>query len=112
MTDTQMPIPGVLGPEMMPHGSRGVSEHTPRHRQPPKSARPETLRQARNWDSIKPKAMQAGLCEACASQYAWGCQIGFNLSKPPCRECQPIVDATPTRERPNGWRTMHGRGAR
>jgi len=56
--------------------------------------------------------MQAGLCEACASQYAWGCQIGFNLSKPPCRECQPIVDATPTRERPNGWRTMHGRGAR
>jgi hypothetical protein len=109
--DAQMPIPGVLWAPNDATRHSGVSEHTPRRRLPPKSARPETISQARTWDTVKHKAMHAGLCEACASQYAWGCQIGFSLSKPPCPNCQPVVDATPTRERPNGWRTMHSQGA-
>lgn len=69
---------------------------------------PESLYQARTWDNIKNQVMAVGLCEKCAVQYAWGVQIGFTDSRPPCEVCaRRVVAEYGGRERPHGWRTLH-----
>lgn len=71
---------------------------------------PETLRQAKTWESVKNKALKFGLCPRCASQLAWGHQGGFTTVHPPCAECAPLV-ATLPKARANGWRTVVGDAA-
>lgn len=71
------------------------------------AATPETIRQAQNWEAVKQQVLRVGLCHKCAAQYAWGVQIGFTLSHPPCEVCVPVVAEHGTRDRPNGWRTLH-----
>jgi hypothetical protein len=71
-----------------------------------KSGRPETIRQAKRWDVAANKAERLGLCRKCAGQHAWGLQIGFGLSHPPCPTCAAVVDAIGGEERPNGWRVL------
>jgi hypothetical protein len=71
-----------------------------------KAARPETLRQAQRWDIEANRAEDLGLCRRCAGQYAWGVQIGFGLSRPPCPTCADVVDMLGGQERPNGWRVL------
>jgi hypothetical protein len=73
--------------------------------------RPETIEQAKRWDVQKSRAIARGLCEVCASQYAWGLQIGFTHSNPPCGKCAVIVNASSGEVRPNGWRNMRLRDA-
>jgi len=81
--------------------------HTAKRRLP-KRMQPETLTEARYWDKVCSQVRRLGLCNKCAAQYAWGVQIGFTYSHPPCsKQCQAIVDASQGRPRPNGWRTMH-----
>lgn len=58
-------------------------------------AKPETVRQAKRWDVSKQAYVRAGLCEYCAGQAAWGHQIGFTKSHPPCADCAPVVAAFP-----------------
>jgi hypothetical protein len=45
-----------------------------------KAATPETTRQARTWDVNFNAYKDAGFCPPCASQAAWGHQIGFSLA--------------------------------
>lgn len=71
---------------------------------PAKGKRVETLRQARTFDSNKGHYESLGLCNPCAAQAAWGHQLGFSECKPPCQECQPLVDRFPV-AKPNQWRS-------
>ena len=66
---------------------------------------PETIGQARVWERKFHRYQIAGLCNACASQAAWGHAMGFGKIKDPCAECQPIVNAFPN-DGPRGskWR--------
>jgi len=73
---------------------------------PPKAQRTETLSQAQRFDVQRSRAAGAGLCDVCAAQYAWGLQIGFSHSRPPCSKCAVIVGATVGEVRLNGWRNM------
>lgn len=52
---------------------------------------PETMRQARRWDTANVRYTRAGLCTMCASQAAWAGQIGYSRVHPPCEECAPVV---------------------
>ena len=52
---------------------------------------PESVGQARTWDRVKHEVMRLGVCEKCAAQYAWGVQVGFTLSNPPCVACTRVV---------------------
>jgi hypothetical protein len=70
------------------------------------TARPESLDQARRCDVQKNRAIAHGMCNRCAGQYAWGLQIGFTHSRPPCSTCAVILAATPGEARPNGWVNM------
>ena len=69
----------------------------------PRITHPETPNQARRWDVQKSRAVAHGLCSRCAGQYAWGLQVGFAHSRPPCSNCAVIVGSTPGETRPNGW---------
>src|SRR5699024_126212 len=78
---------------------------------------PETLRQAQRWDSAVARYAHAGLCTPCASQAAWGAQIGYSRVRPPCEECAAAVAEFPGAEHVNGWRswperTVHHRPRR
>jgi len=54
--------------------------------------KPETLSQAHHWQAVKSRYEYAGLCTACASQCAWGHQLGFTrLDRRPCDACQSYV---------------------
>jgi hypothetical protein len=53
--------------------------------------RPETLRQARTWETVKGHYEAAGLCEGCAGQAAYGAQLGFAKINPPCDHCSYVV---------------------
>jgi hypothetical protein len=64
---------------------------------------PETPRQARTWETVKNSYVLAGLCIACASQAAYGHQLGFSYVRPPCFDCRSIVAAHPE-PAGNGWR--------
>ena len=94
MTGAHPSVPGNAMP--------GIKSRTARQR-----GVPETIRQAHTWETVKRQVLRAGLCEKCAAQYAWGCQIGFTLSHPPCGACTEVVAQHGGRERPNGWRTLH-----
>jgi hypothetical protein len=64
---------------------------------------PETLGQARTWERVKSNYVAAGLCTACASQAAYGHQLGFSRVHPPCLDCRSIVAKLPEHAG-NGWR--------
>src|ERR1700756_4688257 len=70
------------------------------------TTRPETLDQARRCDIQKSRAIAHGLCDRGPGQYAWGLQVGFTHSRPPCSSCAVILAATPGETRPNGWTNM------
>jgi hypothetical protein len=71
------------------------------------SQRPETLGQARTWDSNANAWEDFGLCRACAGQAAWGAQLGFAEVHPPCPDCAPKIAHLPTLK-PNEWRMPEG----
>lgn len=52
---------------------------------------PETLTQAKVYDRKVRRYRNAGLCETCAAQAAWGHAIGFQKIHDPCKRCAPIV---------------------
>jgi hypothetical protein len=56
-----------------------------------KGDRPETLRQAQTWEAVKTHYLNAGLCNPCAGQAAYGHQLGFTRIKNPCKPCQKII---------------------
>jgi hypothetical protein len=66
---------------------------------------PETVRQAQAWDSACAWYGGAGLCGRCASQMAWGHQIGWGRVHPPCDECEATVATFPV-PKVNGWRSV------
>lgn len=53
--------------------------------------RPETIRQARTFETVKGHYERAGLCGPCAGQAAYGHQMGFAKIKPPCAACALIT---------------------
>lgn len=71
------------------------------------SAAPETLRQARRFDSTRNAYAKQGLCNRCAAQAAYGHADGFQTVKAPCGECASIVASFP-RPSVNGWRAIAG----
>jgi hypothetical protein len=78
-----------------------VSDHIP------KADRPETVRQAQTWETVKNRYVAAGLCHKCASQAAWGHQIGFSrVEHAPCAACRPIVDGLPAASSNASWRRL------
>lgn len=68
-----------------------------------KASQPETLGQAKVWEIVKATYRHVGLCEKCAAQAAWGHQIGFALSNPPCDRCLALVATFPDTA-PGQWR--------
>lgn len=70
-----------------------------------KAARPETLGEARRWETVKNLYVnEDGLCFRCAAQMAWGHSGGFaTLPERPCEKCAPIVARFPV-AKANGWR--------
>jgi hypothetical protein len=78
---------------------------TRKARKPSKAQQPETVGQAMRWDRVKTRYLQAGLCHKCAAQAAWGHQIGFALSHPPCALCAPIAATFPT-DTAGDWRKL------
>jgi hypothetical protein len=74
----------------------------------PKWKRVETLRQARTFDSNKEHYVSLGLCNPCAAQAAFGHQLGFSRSKPPCQACRPVVALFSVKEA-NHWRSQSPR---
>jgi hypothetical protein len=73
---------------------------------PPAIERTETLHQAQRWDVQCARARSVGLCDRCSAQYAWGLQLGFALSHPPCSACATILAAADGEARLNGWRNL------
>jgi hypothetical protein len=56
--------------------------------------RPETLRQAQEWDRVKARYLRAGLCHRCAAQAAFGHERGaggWDAIYPPCAVCAELV---------------------
>jgi hypothetical protein len=75
---------------------------TPHHYQVP-----ETLRRAQRWDVIKLRYTDAGLCDPCAGQAAWGHQDhagGWNDLQPPCDRCEPVIRDFPVATTNPLWR--------
>ena len=66
----------------------------------------ETIHQAKRWDINKNKAVQLGLCDPCAAQYAWGLIDGFSTVHPPCPDCSEIVATAVGAVKPNSWRVL------
>jgi hypothetical protein len=52
---------------------------------------PETLDQARLWESVKQSYLSDGFCVACAVQAAYGHQLGFSQVAPACADCRGIA---------------------
>ena len=72
-----------------------------------KADKPETIHQARTWDGNKNRYIRYGLCVKCASQAAWGHQIGWGrLEHYPCSKCAPIVQGFPQQSAHPGWRKV------
>lgn len=67
----------------------------------------ESIAQARAFDRKKKRYRRLGLCHPCASQAAWGHQLGFGEGRinDPCTKCAPIVAGFPD-DGPKGskWR--------
>ena len=58
----------------------------------------ETPRQARTFSTVKGHYLTLGLCSPCAAQAAFGHQLGFSRSKPPCNSCRAIIASFPVEE--------------
>ena len=72
-----------------------------------KADKPETIYQARTWGENKSRYLRYGLCVKCASQAAWGHQIGWGrLDHSPCATCEPIVQGFPQQSAHPGWRKV------
>jgi hypothetical protein len=70
---------------------------------------PETPRQAQRWDVVKLRYMDAGLCDRCAAQAAWGHQDnagGWNDLQPPCAGCESAVGGFPMPTTNPLWRKL------
>lgn len=66
---------------------------------------PESPGQARLWDRTFDWYQAAGLCARCASQAAWGHQIGWTQVHAPCDRCTCVVSTFPL-EQMGGWRSV------
>ncbi len=75
-----------------------------------KKNRPETLNEARSFESVKNNALAFGLCLHCSSRLAWGHQNGFSQLEPPCEEDSSLVETLPAKKQ-NGWSTVAGRAS-
>ncbi len=95
--------PGQGGPRDPQPADRDQSRRQPRQ---PARERPETIDQARRWDAQRSRAIAFGLCDRCAAQYAWGLQIGFAHSHPPCDHCAQVLGRVVGEARPNGWTNL------
>ncbi len=81
-------------------------------RNKPKAERPETMSETRTWDVTKNHYKRDGLCHRCASQAAWGHQIGFSrLEHAPCSDCAAVVATFPVEASHPAWR-RHRQGKR
>lgn len=69
------------------------------------TAKPETIGQAKTYDSRASRYRAAGLCDACAAQGAFGHQQSFAKVRKPCPDCISLVRLFP-REALNGWRAL------
>jgi hypothetical protein len=49
-----------------------------------KGDRPETVSQAKNWETVKGRYIREGLCNGCAGQAAYGHQLAFTRIQAPC----------------------------
>jgi hypothetical protein len=56
---------------------------------------PETIHQAKRWETVKNRYLAAGLCVNCASQAAYGHQLAFSRIHPPCDDCAAVVAGFP-----------------
>lgn len=68
---------------------------------------PETVRQAQRWDAIKLCYVDAGLCDRCAAQAAWGHQDnagGWDNLHPPCGRCKSVARGFPVPTTNPLWR--------
>lgn len=80
--------------------------------------RPETLRQARRWESLAVTYRAAGLCDRCASQAATARQLGHSQSAGPCSTCWPLwarmlpVSGSALTETPDNARAVSESAAR
>lgn len=72
--------------------------------------KPETLRQAQRFDAYSREARNAGLCDRCAPQYAYGRRDGFSTVHPPCAECVVVMVPWPVAA-VNRWRKAAPRRA-
>jgi hypothetical protein len=68
--------------------------------------RPETLAQAKRWDTQCARARAWGLCDRCSSQYSWGLQLGFTQVHPPCDSCAELLADAVGTARIGGWRNL------
>jgi hypothetical protein len=75
-----------------------------------KRTRPETMNEARSFETVKTHAVEYGLCIHCSSRLAWGHQNGFRELEPPCKEDFEKIQQLPV-EKQNGWKTVAGRAA-
>jgi hypothetical protein len=60
--------------------------------------KPETIRQAETFTTVRNYYAGIGLCNRCAAQAAWGHEdggTGFKGIHDPCAKCQPLVDTFP-----------------
>ncbi|KAA0117290.1 hypothetical protein CIW51_13560 [Mycolicibacterium sp. P9-22] len=68
---------------------------------------PESVRQAQRWDAVKLCYVDAGLCDRCAAQAAWGHQdnaTGWDGLRSPCAVCLPVVSGLPMPTTNLDWR--------
>lgn len=71
----------------------------------PKVARTtaETPGQVKTWDEAKSRYLRAGFCHRCASQAAWGHQLGFTHAAPPCTTCAGLPVPASAGARATAW---------
>ena len=67
--------------------------------------RPESIGQAKAFDTRAGVYRAAGLCDACAAQAAFGHQLSFAQVRPPCPHCVSLIRLFPI-EALNGWRAL------
>lgn len=68
--------------------------------------KPETVRQARTFDTYANRYQSVGLCDYCAAQAAFGHQHGFSVVEPVGDCCIAIVSRLPKSEH-CCWRSMN-----
>lgn len=70
---------------------------------------PETIAQAITFDRVVTLAHEHGLCWPCAAQVGWAAQLGYSrVTRVPCDDCRPLVDALPMETSHPAWRRPRG----